>query len=78
VRSNLSFGERHEDYHAALIGAAQSDVADKNLITAHANLIWSPVAFADVGLEYLWGQRQVVNNQRGNLNSILTRFRMRF
>jgi hypothetical protein len=78
LRSNVSFGQRHEDYHAQLIGAAQSGVADKNLTTAHANLIWSPVAFADVGVEYLWGQRQVVNNQRGNLSSILTRFRMRF
>lgn len=78
LRSNVSFGQRHEDYNARLIGPVQSGVADKNLTTVHANLIWSPVPFADVGIEYLWGQRQVVNNQRGNLSSILTRFRMRF
>jgi hypothetical protein len=78
VRSNLAIGQRHEDYHAALIGAAQSGVANKNLNTLHANVIWAPVAFADVGVEYLYGQRQVVNNQRGTLSSLLTRFRMRF
>ena len=78
LRSNLTFGIRHEDYHSNLIGPAQNIVADKELVTAHANLIWAPVAFVDVGVEYFWGHRQTVANLKGDVNSILTRFRMRF
>jgi hypothetical protein len=78
LRSNVSAGIRHEDYNSNLIGQAQNLVADKELVTAHANLIWAPVPFADVGVEYFYGHRQVVANLRGDLNTILTRFRMRF
>jgi hypothetical protein len=78
LRSNISAGIRHEDYNSILIGPAQSIVADKELVTAHANLIWAPVPFADFGVEYLYGHRQVVGNLKGDLNTILTRFRMRF
>jgi hypothetical protein len=78
LRSNVSAGIRHEDYNSNLIGPAQNLVADKELVTAHANLIWAPVAFVDVGVEYLYGRRQVVANLKGDLNTILTRFRMRF
>lgn len=78
LRSNLSAGIRHEDYHSNLIGAAQNIVADKELVTAHANLIWAPLPFIDLGIEYLYGRRQTVANLKGDLNSIVTRFRMRF
>jgi outer membrane DcaP-like protein len=78
LRSNISAGIRHEDYNSNLIGPAQTLVADKELVTAHVNLIWAPVPFADLGIEYLFGHRQVVANLKGDLNSILTRFRMRF
>lgn len=78
LRSNISFGVRHEDYNSNLIGPAQDLVADKGLVTAHLNLIWAPVPFADVGIEYLFGHRQVVANLKGDINSIQTRFRMRF
>jgi hypothetical protein len=53
-------------------------VANKQVTTAHLNLIWAPVSFADIGVEYFWGQRQTVANLRGDVNSVLTRFRMRF
>lgn len=78
LRSNVSAGLRHEDYHSNLIGAAQNIVADKELVTAHANLIWAPVPFVDMGVEYFYGQRRVVANLKGDINSIVTRFRMRF
>lgn len=78
LRSNISAGVRHEDYNSTLIGPTQALAADKELVTAHANLIWAPVPFVDVGLEYFYGHRQVVANARGDINSIITRFRMRF
>ena len=78
LRSNVSFGIRHEDHTPSLIGATQSIVANKELMTAHVNLIYSPVAFADVGVEYFYGHRTDVANISGTINAVLTRFRMRF
>ena len=48
-----------------LIGPTQWIVSNKQLQTAHVNLIWSPVAFIDTGVEYIWGQRQTVANIKG-------------
>ena len=78
LRSNLSFGIRHEDFNSNLIGPTQSLAANKELVTAHANLIWAPLPFADIGVEYFYGHRQTVANLKGDINSVLTRFRMRF
>jgi DcaP outer membrane protein len=78
LRSNLSFGVRHEDFNSNLIGPSQSEAANKELVTAHANIIWAPLPFADIGLEYFFGHRQTVANLKGDINSIQTRFRMRF
>lgn len=78
LRSTISAGIRHEDYHSNLIGAAQNIVADKELVTAHANLIWAPLPFVDLGVEYFYGRRQTVANLKGDINSIVSRFRMRF
>ena len=47
-------------------------------MTAHANVIWNPVSFVDVGLEYMWGQRRVVNNQTGTENVLISKFAFRF
>lgn len=50
----------------------------ENLYEGQVNVIWAPVAFVDFGLEYTFGQRQVVSGQRGNENVITSRFRLRF
>jgi hypothetical protein len=51
---------------------------NKQLINAHVNLIWNPVPFADVGIEYTWAQRLVVSNLRGDMNALIGRFRVQF
>jgi len=51
---------------------------NKELVTAHVNLIWNPVPFADFGIEYMWGHRQVVSNLKGDVNAIISRFRVAF
>jgi hypothetical protein len=38
---------------------------NKTLVTAHANIIWSPVSFIDTGFEYVFGQRLTYLHQRG-------------
>ncbi len=44
---------------AAYLGTGITS-ANKELQTAHANLIWNPVSFVTIGIEYMWGQRSVV------------------
>jgi hypothetical protein len=51
---------------------------NKLLGMAHANLFWSPVAFVDFGLEYAYGHRVTVANFKGDSNTVLGEFRVRF
>ena len=51
---------------------------NKEMVTAHVNLIWNPVPFADVGIEYVWGHRVVVSNLKGDENVLISRFRVLF
>jgi hypothetical protein len=49
------------------------------LQTAHVNLIWSPVAFIDAGVEYFWGQRVVAaSNIKGEAQTLIGKFRVKF
>jgi len=51
---------------------------NKLLTTTHGNLIWSPVAFVDLGLEYAWGHRVTVANFKGDAYSLQGSMRVRF
>jgi Porin subfamily/DcaP outer membrane protein len=78
LRSNVSYGYERHSYSSQLLGPLESAVANKQLQTAHVNLIWSPVAFIDTGIEYFWGQRQVVANMRGQQQGLIGKFRVKF
>jgi hypothetical protein len=78
LRSTLALGYAYYSVPSQLIGPTQSIVSNKQLTTAHLNLIWSPVAFIDTGIEYVFGQRQVVANLRGNVNALIGKFRVKF
>ncbi len=53
-------------------------MANKQLQSASVNLVWSPVAFIDIGGEYFWGQRQVVANLFGNEQVLIGKFRVKY
>jgi hypothetical protein len=94
LRSNIGFGIYHEDINmlngvvcsgssSAAAAAARATGAggcglNKELINPTVNLIWAPVPFADIGVEYTWGHRLTVGNARGDQNVLLSRFRVRF
>jgi hypothetical protein len=78
LRSNFTFGLSREQIPSNLIGPLESTVANKQVVTAHVNLIWSPVAFIDTGLEYMWGQRMVVANIRGTEQALIGKFAVKF
>jgi hypothetical protein len=78
LRSTFSGGLLHHDIPVDLVGATQAGSMNKELITSHANLIWNPVSFVDIGFEYMWGSRRVVNNQSGTENVLINRYRVQF
>jgi hypothetical protein len=78
LRSNINWGMEHQQIPAALIGASQAGAQNKEVYTAHVNLIWNPTSFIDTGLEYMWGQRIVVNNVKGEENVLISFFRVAF
>src|SRR5260221_9418622 len=52
---------------AAFAPAGSFGVLNRQLISAHANLIWSPVSQVDLGVEFIYLQRKTEGGQRGNL-----------
>jgi hypothetical protein len=51
---------------------------NKLLGMAHANLVWSPVAFVDIGIEYAWGHRVTTQNFKGDAYGLQGTMRVRF
>jgi DcaP outer membrane protein/Porin subfamily len=51
---------------------------NKLLTMTHANLLWSPVAFVDFGLEYQWGHRVTTANFKGDAYGLEGSMRVRF
>ena len=78
LRSNINAGFNQHQIPANIVGAAQAGAMNKELLTFHANLIWNPVSSVDVGLEYMWGQRTVVNNGHGTENVLISKLAFRF
>ena len=88
LRSNISYGINRNDIRSQLVGTpvagvgqfagSGANVLNKELMTAHVNLIWNPVSFIDVGVEYVWGQRQVVNNQSATENVLISKLNFKF
>src|SRR5262249_35009444 len=81
LRTNLDYSFIHQDVPSLLIapgGAAVAGVAaasakgssNKELGSAHVNLLWSPVAFVTTGVEYSWGHRVVQSNVKGDSHLI--------
>ena len=78
LRSNINAGFNAQNGLQAKLVGAQAGSLNKEMISAHANLIWNPVSFVDVGLEYMWGQRTVLNNTTGSENVLISKFAFRF
>lgn len=71
LRSNLSFGYTHIDTLGSVYdGCATADCPNRNLLTTHVNLIWSPVRNVDTGIEYIHARREVANGTRGSEDTI--------
>jgi hypothetical protein len=78
LRSTIAYGIARYQVPSILVGPVESTVANKELQAASVNLIWSPVAFIDIGAEYFWGQRQVVANLFGTEQVLISKFRVKY
>jgi len=92
LRSNISAGILHHDIsnvgnsalgfvcagNAARLAGAGGCGLNKELISSELNLIWNPVPFADIGIEYFHGHRLVLSNLKGDVNGVISRFRVNF
>ncbi|HVC56907.1 MAG TPA: hypothetical protein VND95_13185 [Stellaceae bacterium] len=77
LRSSFTFGIGHQDLPIALLGF--KDFYNKEIETAHVNLVWSPVPFINTGFEYIYDHRLTANNVRGSDGHILTyHFQVKF
>jgi hypothetical protein len=77
LRSTVDYSINHDDV-PALIQASGRAAVNKELSVAHANLIWSPVAFVDLGVEGAWGHRVTVSNLKGDAWTLQTSMKFRF
>ena len=78
LRSNLAYGYWQANVSSQLVGPVESTVANKRLQSVNFNVIWSPVAFIDTGVEYMWGKRTVVANFSGQEQVLVGKFRVKF
>jgi hypothetical protein len=90
LRSNFNAGINKIDINANVInnigisgtatayGAGQAAADNKELVAAHANLIWNPVSFVDIGVEYIFGYRQVVNGSNATMSTLESKLAFRF
>ena len=91
IRSNIGAGYYREDVNnvnnvicpgvgtqAAKTSTGNGCNFNKEVVTAVANVFWSPVAFADIGVEYFYAHRKTIGNGDGTENVLLSRFRVRF
>jgi hypothetical protein len=79
LRSTASGGWQGQWFSLNLLGRNAVTLSyNKELWTAHANIIWSPISFIDTGFEYSFGERLTLLNQRGMMNVVDYSFKVKF
>jgi len=66
LSSNLDFGM---GYYKLNSGADSED--NKKLFSSHMNLIWTPIEMFELGIEYVWGHREVHDGRKGTVNRVM-------
>ncbi len=75
VRSNVIYSQtrNHNDKGFGSIAAL-----NKGTREAYLNLLWSPMAQMDLGIEYAWGERKTEDGQKGKFDRIQTAVKYKF
>ncbi len=78
VRSTLVYGHTEIDNEASLFTPAVFAGLTQRLESLHVNLIWSPVPKVDLGIEYIYGEREVEGGAKGDISRIQFGAKYRF
>jgi hypothetical protein len=79
LRTNIGWGVSYQDVPTTLVGINATTINyNRELMTVHLNLLWSPVAFINTGIEYIWGERRTIANLRGTLQDLQFGFQVKF
>lgn len=65
-RSNITGGYFKADNPVALVGDGVTD----EVYSGHVNLIYTPVAKIDVGIEYIYANRSLESGADGDMNKV--------
>lgn len=65
-RSTLSYSYGEADNNVDIVGTA----VNKKFQSVHGNIIRSPIPAVNLGVEYIWGYRELENGLDGDLNRI--------
>lgn len=71
-RSNLAYGIAYAEQPGF------AAMANQQTQSVHANLLWSPISQATIGLEYIFANRELVNNENGELHRVQFSTRFNF
>jgi DcaP outer membrane protein len=74
LRSTFTYSYAGRDNNLNYVTSA----ADKRYQSVHANILWSPIPRIDVGLEYIWGYREIENDEDGDINRLQGAFKYKF
>lgn len=74
LRTNLFYSRADYDQDVDLTGLGIT----KGAQSAHLNLIYTPLPKLDLGAELIWGQRELENGDRGELNRLQTHVKYNF
>lgn len=79
LRSTITCGWQNNQMDVGILGRNTETLNyNKSFWTSHINLIWSPVSFIDTGIEYFYGERLTLLNQRANLQVVDYAFKVKF
>ena len=77
IRSNLFYGSVNNEIETNRLGATAASGLTKSVQTLHVNTMWSPVSAVTVGLEFMHGWRDTVNNAaNGEGSGTASRFQL--
>jgi len=74
LRGNVFYSRAQYDNPTEYTGLGITKAAQ----SAHINLIYTPLPKLDLGAEYIWGQRELENGDRGDLNRLQTHVKYTF
>ncbi len=76
VRMNIAYGHQksfNNEYHEYVLKNLPTDhrgLTNRTVSQLHIGAIWNPVKYVDIGAEYIYGRRETILGERGDMSRI--------